>query len=69
MNNKYHLLAVICTDGKKRSFQNRTYWKSGWRGKLTEGAQADMRDWFWVDSPDSSGYSSDPAEYKPSEHV
>lgn len=43
--------------------------KSGWGGKLTEGAQADMRDWFWVDSPHGSGDSSDPAAYKPSEHV
>lgn len=32
-------------------------------------SSSDMRDWFWVDSPHSSGDSSDPAEYKPSEHV
>lgn len=39
------------------------------REGLTEEAQADMRDWFSVDSPHSSGDSSDPAEDKPSEHV
>lgn len=41
----------------------------GGGGGLTEGAQADMRDWFWVDSPHSSADSSNPAEDKPSEHV
>lgn len=28
-----------------------------------------MRDWFWVDSSHGSVDSSDPVEYKPSEHV